>query len=442
MSLKSLLLFLIFCLATSFKGYGQHTNATDAGVKSRFNTPQSVQWVHTFKGMWENFHPIEIVLGFDGGIYHGTLHLETGNELFDLHGYHQDGKAMIQEIDQTGRTSGYLVVEIADGLMTGQWWSSDFSRSASISLRDEAVIALRTFDPELLVLTGSIAKHIVNLTIQREESNLLSGFCTIENDETLYRLTGECEDVICDKMRFNIKPPDGEMQVLRCTRQRGTMFNVQLTDSSNETQEGSATILNRYPMKRIHYAGYVGNVDCIYPVLSEPAFDTWLNVQIVTWNTMVRRHLDALEKSPITPGPDVRWSIQASAWIDFTLLTSEKISGVMTMYDPIKGVYNRTAFTFDVKSGKPLSMEENGRRADFTNTLQKDAAEATSGDSDNPDFMAWLQTQDFRHIALSMDGFVLFTDFDPVFGDTWATLKYTDYTESLKRNAFVLDLKR
>jgi hypothetical protein len=46
----------------------------------------------------------------------------------------------------------------------------------------------------------------------------------------------------------------------------------------------------------------------------------------------------------------------------------------------------------------------------------------------------------FNYITLTWDGFVLFSDFDPVYGDVWAVLPYSDYINSMKRNSVVLDL--
>jgi hypothetical protein len=157
---------------------------------------------------------------------------------------------------------------------------------------------------------------------------------------------------------------------------------------------------------------------------------------------MVRQYLDELEKSTVTPGPDLRWSIQASAWIDFTLISPENMSGVITMYNPIHRAYDRSAFIFDVKSGKSQSIQEIGRKADFANILQTDAAARSDQDSAHPEYLEWLETQEFSHIALTMEGFVLFTDFDPVFGDSFVTLNYDDYIGSMKRNTFVLDLEK
>lgn len=144
-------------------------------VRLRFETPDAIQWIHTFNGLWQNLHPLEIVLGFDGKEYRGRLHLETGDIWFDLYGYPQDGRAMIQEIDETGRTSGYLIVDISEGRMTGNWWSTDFSRSAALSLRSEEVVELRRFEPTLMTMTGTLDEGLINLIIQREESDLLSG---------------------------------------------------------------------------------------------------------------------------------------------------------------------------------------------------------------------------------------------------------------------------
>ena len=440
MYFRSTLFLLFACLLHSNDLYGQTSPTISAELKARFDEPLSVQWVHTFKGVWQNFYPLVIVLGYDGTTYHGTMHLQTGDLSFDLEGYQQDGKAMIQEIDQTGRTSGYLVVEIVDGRMTGQWWSVDFSRTATLLLRNEEVVELRKFEPELMVYDGSIASTRVSLVIQREESDLLSGFCTLDKNKELYRLTGRCEEEACDKMRFEMRSADGNIRHLQGTLQRNATLRAQLSFDHGETQVGTVNLMKRYPMHRLLYANYVGNVDCLYPVLSEPSFDIWLKTQVETWYTDIRSHLDSLQTASGIPGPDERWSMQASAWIDFTLLSSEKISGILTMYNPNRQGYDRSAFIFDTKNGKPLSIRDLSRKSQFETVLCTKAMLVKESDSDDPAYLTWLEAADFHHISLAPDGFVLFTDFDPTYGDTWVKLQYVDYTEALKRNTFVFEM--
>jgi len=154
----------------------------------------------------------------------------------------------------------------------------------------------------------------------------------------------------------------------------------------------------------------------------------------------MRSYLDSLEEVNIVPGPDERWSVQASAWIDLTLITQEKISGIVTMYNPVDTTYDRMAFIFDTRSGKLQDVQNLGRKSGFRNVLQADAARVKETPMDNEGYLDWLAALSFRHIAITSAGFVLFTDFHPVFGDAWVMLRFEEYTDTMKRNAFVHDL--
>lgn len=411
-------------------------------IKQRFEDPQDVQWSHTFNGYWQNLHPIEILLAFDGTAYHGSMRLETGDQQFDLQGYQQDGRAMIQEIDETGRTSGYLVVDIVEGRMTGQWWSVDFSRSASLSLRSEEVVELRRFEPTLMAISGTLDQNTINLMIQREESDLLSGFCALGSDETYYKLTGHCEDATCDRMSITLMSPASETQQVQCFVQRSNAIRLQLYQEGGAILEGIASLKGKYPMQRLHHATYVGHVDCLYPNLSVPAFDTWLQGQMEGWYADTRKHLDSLHTVYGTPGPQERWSMQASAWVDFTLINEDIISGLITSFNPEQGRYQRMAFVFEVRSGKLMPLRDIGRKAHFEEDLCADATELKQITGDDPALVAWLEGLRFKYITLSPEGFVLFTDFDPGFGEQWIFLPFTDYAHELKRNAFVFDLSQ
>jgi hypothetical protein len=429
--------FLILCLICLLHPVaGQKSSTDELTVKGRFAQPANIQWLETFQGAWQTFHPLTIVLGFDGKEYQGIAHI--GQDAFDLVGYQRDDQAMIQEIDPTGKTSGYYVVQIHEGRLNGQWWSVDFERSALISARNTDIVELRRFEPELQVLNGRLVNEEVNLIVQREETEMLSGFCFMQ--KSAYRIHGKCIDRTCDKMSIEMLSPQGERTMLESTMQRNSTLRFALKNESASNDAGMATVLNRYPMKLMRSTRYIGHIDCIYPVLSIPSFDTWLTTQLDRWYSSMNKHLDSLELVYQTPGPDERWRMQASAWVDITLITPATISGLVTTYNPTGKRYERTAFIFDVKSGKLLPPEEIGKKDEFISGLCADAARTKSLNDDNAQHKAWLSSAQFRHVALSDQSFILFTDFDPMHGELWVPLSYSHYVDGMKRNACVHEL--
>ena len=225
-----------------------------------------------------------------------------------------------------------------------------------------------------------------------------------------------------------------------CDLQRGNVYNLRITSPDGEIQEGSVTLEKKYPMRRLLFGNYVGNVDCPVPTLSMPSFDTWLTSKIESWYTNACDYIDSIQNGVDTPGPDMRWSVQASAWIDLTLVTPEHVSGIMTLYNPYKLTYDRSAFIFDVKSGKEVSIKDLGRKSHFGIELVDDAMHKKEPHNEDPGYLAWYQEAKFEHIALSPGGFLLFTNFDALQGDLHVKLNYSDYTGDLKRNTFVLEL--
>jgi len=434
------LLISVLLLAT-LHVHAQEFPSQDAGIQLTFKAKPDIQWRHTYSGLWENMHPVEVLLEYDGKSYLGTFHLVSGDVTFDLQGYQEeDGRVMLQEIDANGTTSGYLIAKIADGKMNAQWWSVDFTRSASLKLQSEEVVQLRKFQPEMIACQGSLGSTGLSCIIQREASDLLSGFLTLDGDAAHYRISGTCEDATCDKMQFNMESPGGKVGELSCLLQRGGTLKLEFAGDGGDIESGSAKLTGRYPMQRRNYAGYLGNIDCVYPVISSTGYDTWLGSQIEDWYAEMHNRMDSLQRSIERPGPEERWSIQASSWIDFTLVTPEYASGFLTSFNPDRNGYDRIAFIFNLKSGKPVSVRDLGRKALFEQVLRDDARLLKEADNDDPEYLDWLDKQELQHIAVAPDGFVLCTDFDPVFGDTWVKLRYEDYPESLKRNAFVHDL--
>lgn len=414
-----------------------------AQLIARFDTPSQIQWTRTYHGYWQQVHPVEITLGYDGTVYHGRMEIGKDGLAFDLEGYYDADKGVVlQEIARDGRTTGYLIVLLQEGRMQGHWWSVDFSRAATIFLRSDEVIEVRRFEPELLTFEGNAGTQRVYATIQREESDLLSGVCTIGSAEYLYRISGSCDDPACDRMTLAVFAPAGQVYDLRLVRQRGTAYRLHLTESERgHTSEGASSVTRRSPMRRMAYTSFAGSIDCVYPVTSIAVLDSWISAKVSTWNTTVRRHIDSLEHVLEVPGPDARLSVQASAWVDFTLLTAQLASGILTMFDPRTGTYAREAFIIDLKSGKHIAPDDLSRKARFSEELLQETADLKEPGDDDEDYLVWLDNQPLQHIALGLKGFVLFTDFDAQYGDTWVTVPYRHYAHLLRRNAPVFDLE-
>ena len=112
----------------------------------------------------------------------------------------------------------------------------------------------------------------------------------------------------------------------------------------------------------------------------------------------------------------------------------------MTSYNPERGAYDRKAFIFDVRSGKLQSPMDLGRKSGFVSALETDAKNATKSSEADPGDSDQIETHTFHHIAVNYTGFIVYSDFDPVYGDTWVTLPFENYADELKRNTFIRDL--
>jgi len=401
---------------------GQDIGREMSAVRAQFDDPGSISWIESFQGTWQGLHPIRMILGFDGTVYLGFS--EIGDLHFDLSGKAIDDKIVLQEIDDSGATSGFYILKINEGKMTGHWQSSDQSRSALLSLRNRRVIELRSFQPEVLILDGTCGNFTASLILQREESDLLSGFYSMDNGAAYYRLSGVCEDQACDKMVIGILSADGEDMHLRCVRQNGSAYRLTLSKSDEVAEStGQVTLSRRYPLRVVCDYRYSGSIDYIAPQLNTPAFDSWITEQMEKWRVDAIAVLDSLVREH--PSPAVRWSVRSSAWVDLTLITADEISGLLTLYNVQKGSYDRRAFIFDIRAGRTIEVDEMSRKAQFADVLREEAQSSGAG------------PQSLRHIALTQDGFVLFSDFNHQDGDTWVVLPYDLYGDAYKRNALV-----
>jgi hypothetical protein len=419
------IIILVICSVGVLRGQvAQHDLNT---VRTEFDHPEAVNWVQSFEGTWQGLHPIRMILGYDERVYLGKVIF--GDLSFDVSGHEKDGNIVLQEIDDNYETSGYYIIRIDNGKMTGQWRSIDLTRSAILSLRNNTVIELRSFQPEVLQLEGTLSGAPVSFMIQREERNLLSGFCTWGTDGRLYRLDGGCEDATCDKMSLTLSTPDSTVYTLRCIRHIGNTYRLSISGQGKHQSTGQATMTKRSQLLLTRHYQYCGSVDCIYPQIGQPVFDNWIKAQMDAWDNKATQFLNNLHLERETPGPRERWSIRSSAWVDLTMVTADEVSGIITMYNGADRLYKRMAFIFDIKAGRPVQVGELGRKYGFEEQLCADAQSIAECDIS--------QWPSFNYIAINQNGFVVFTDFDHANGDAWVQLPYKRYEDLMKRNALM-----
>jgi hypothetical protein len=406
-----------------------HTALTQSGGDSRLHpdTERTVEWQRTFSGTWESYHPVYLSLTYDGDTYLGTVTYGEQNLVFDLYGEPTDSMIQLQEIDSSGRTSGFLILKPGAGRMDGRWWSTDFTRTARISMKEEGTVELNRFKPQVIAVAGNAGNASFELTVQQEDKDLLSGYCWLGDD--LFRVSGSCRDPSCERMDLRLFDPHGTTRLMYLVRHRPPEYSVTLENDNAGSMNGSASVVHLFPLTSMRAYRYAATIDCLYPVLGITDFDTWFAGEIDTWMTSITEHLDANEAGKGPPGPGQRWNISAFAWTDLTLVSEDLVSGLLTTYNPLHGDYDRSPFIFDQKSGKPVDLQGFARKAHFASVIADDAAKPNANSDGS------MSPSDPKHIVLGQRGFICLTDFSPVSGDTWAGLPYTDYQALLKRNA-------
>ncbi len=408
---------------------GQKTE--DNGQRTDTST---VLWERTYTGTWQGLHPLTIDLAFDGTQYRGTITFAPGDLTFELEGHHEDGRAVLHEVDAEGRTSAYIVAQVTPERLTADWWSVDFSRIATLSLRNREIIELRKFIPAVSRISGHAGNTSLYMTVMREEQDLISGLCFLDGGEVVFQVRGVCADGSCDKMRLDITGVGKDVRTLQLTRLRGNTFEVVEVTEAALTRIGTASVENTYPLHLIHYADYAGTLDCLYPQTGTGPLQSWIETKVLAWERSVRMWLDSLALSD--EGPHLRWSMSATGWVDFTLLNSDAASGLLTLYNPHTDDYERWPFIYGVREGVVTSVDALVRSSNFGATLLRDAA-ISGGSQRSPEN---AETPAMEHITLGPAGFVLWSAFDPVSGERRIVLPYRNYTDTLRRSTLIKNL--
>ena len=389
--------------------------SADQYVREMFQDNADVLWVRSLSGAVNDLHPIKLTIGTDGANYRGLIQMDGFDQDLEIMGSPDGDYLALQEIDQYGHVTGYIKGILEHDRFTGQWWSSDVSRSADVRLLDDGLVFLKQFKPQLLLADGMAGDEALDWALYIESPYVVSG--TWQRAGECVRMIGECRDFLCDQIEMVVS--EGELKgSLVELRRNGSSYQVK-TSVDGRPISGVATIRTEYPVHKSFLTSYELLVDYTCPVIRDGGFDLWIKDVLDDWMAgVVESSSDSIARNYNT-----RWLVSASAWVDIYLVEDELVSGLMTMYNVASSSYDRKAFTYSLAEGREFSIEEIARKGvDLLGDLQG-RIETTRAQTD------------YRYPVLTESGFVMCTDFDPITGDATVCVPYDDVADSLRKRS-------
>jgi hypothetical protein len=418
-SARQIGVLILFCCC-AFVTYGQQDG--DA-VRNMFDQTADVAWVRHLDGTVNDMHPINMSLGFDGTNYKGTITILNDNATFHLIGKMDRNVLILNEIDENGLHTGFLIGTLEEDRFSGQWWSVDMSRSADIRLMEEGLILLKNFEPRMTILNGAVGEESFDCILIVEAMGVVSA--TWQRPNECVRLMGQCEDQLC--MQLVLLVTEGELAgtYVYISEEADASFKVNINNDSTQIY-GSAIAVKDVLLRRHAQSEYSFIIDFIYPEVTQGGFDKWVEAKYLKWNERTLNIINQIDAS----GPDTRWSVTASAWLDVFLYSDDLISGLITYYNPETKNYDREHFIYDLEEAREIQFSELGKKeGNLLGMLQSNI------DVDG------VNSNEFKFPVITKSGFFVCTNFDAVRGDQSAMVTYSAVAKAVKRKSFFTKLE-
>lgn len=411
--------FLLFC-SYVFPTYGQQEGNY---VRGMFDELADLEWIRSMDGTVNDLHPIEVSLGYDGSAYKGKLTILDDNSAFDLIGEMDGDRLVLQEIDSEGLHTGYLIGALEDDRFTGQWWSTDMSRSADLRLMESDLVILKIFKPRMLKLEGMAGEERFDCILMAETTGVISGTWQRENE--CIRMIGQCEDLLCTSLE--LVASEGEMSGTHVflSMENDKTFRVDV-DNVGIPQYGKVEIVDDVKLHRRAKSDYSTIIDFTYPEIDDGNFNTWIEGRFSDWFDATLSYFAQEDGA----GPESRWSQSASGWMDVFLYTDHLVSGLITYYNPERKNYDREYFIYSTDEARELTLEELSKKdRNLLTELQ------------NKIHIDGVSSNEFIYPVLTRSGFFVCTEFDAVEGDYSAMVSYDAVEKAVKRKAFFTKLE-
>ena len=145
-------------------------------------------------------------------------------------------------------------------------------------------------------------------------------------------------------------------------------------------------------------------------------FDNWIAKIFSDWNSEVVSFCN--QNIPAIPAN--RWTMRASAWTDIYSYTDNLISGLITMYNVEKNIYDRLPFSYDLKQNDNIKLSDLARdEASLIAEINSDHAGA----------------EDLPYAVITTKGFAMRSDFDPNTGSSGVLMPYDQYTSFIRKRS-------
>jgi len=413
------------------------STAKDTAVLRLFKKAEDVRWVKKFKGRMDDASVLDLSLGFDGRNCKGYLTYSKSTVRFLLDGVFLDSTQFrLEERDPNKSVTGRLVGTLKNHVFEAEWTNHDNTLGARIEAREMApgqTLNVTCSDNKWANrYLGRYHEARVDMVLVRMHQGSLYGFLWVEADGKTYSLQGEL-DAEGNYELTALLPGNKTAGLLN-----GNLKSPKTTDcnwvGSGERRTFKLMQGQSLPFGCYEYADYRSSYDAVYPRTACNNCNTWLDQQMKAWTERCRSVL-ATRTEPLTPSS--RSIHRANAWAEIASWTDNVLCGYLTFTDTWSEQSQGAAFNFDLRTNKPIVLEDifsktfnaKGWIEDYA---KRESPKMTQFASD-PKYREWIVKEGFPLFTLRRDGLEISTLFHPQYGRQSLLVPYVQLKPYMKK---------
>ena len=400
----------------------------DSAVVRLFEKPTEIKWIKRFKGRMDDAAVVDLVLAFDGRNCRGYLTYSKSNVRFQLTGVFEDSiRFRLEERDPVKALTGTYVGVYQNRRLTAEWANAGNTLGNHLEAQEMPpgqTLNVNCGDNKWANrYLGRYNEARVDMALVRMHEGRLYGFLWVEADAKTYALEGEMDR----EGNYEITallPGEKTAGLLS-----GNLKSSKATDcnwvGSGERRTFKLVQGQTMPFGCYEYADYRSSYDAVYPRTACNACNTWLDQEMKSWTERCKSTLTT-RTEPLSPAS--RNIHRASAWAEIASWTDNVLCGYLTFTDTWSEQAQGQAFNFDLRTGKPIALEDVFNKGFNAKAWLEEYAKKESPKmppfAADPKYREWIVKEGFPLFTLRRDGLELSTLFHPQYGRQSLTVPY------------------
>lgn len=420
-------------------------SGADTALFNLFDPNVRLQWMHYYRGRFDDITPVVLALANDGNVCRGYLTFTRSNTRIRLEGKADSVSFRLQE-RYGGQTTGILAGQFLPNRLLAEWSSTDHATGSRLEAQQLPGPPTGPAEPcgENKWARRYIAKWNgarADMVLMRIYNGELIGYLWLESEDKLLNFVGNStpEGGIQGQLIF----PNGKIGA----QIQGKVLMPQLLEftwmGSGELRDFKFTGRENAPLGCLDYADFSSSMDALYPRINCDNCNKWLDDQIKRWTEKVKGAI--AEKKP-TAIPYNRNAFRASAWSEIACWTENIFSGYVTMTETWSDQIQGVAYNFDLRTGKEISLNDVFNKSFnakvwFADYAKKEMPKLPVFVQD-PKYREWVDKEGFPLMTFRRTGVELSTVFHPYYGRQKILIPYSVLKPFLKPGNPISDLSK